>query len=203
MQHDNLRQELDVKRWRFVTPPDVPHHERPAWLRILADLIASVVSMGLWVLLAIALIALYVTRKSWLPLLIRTPDDVETFKPDILFGMDIREESLPEHVVAEASALWQQGKAREALSLLYRCALARLVNQENLALEPSHTEGDILQLSQGTLSTARQQYLAQLTQQWTQIAYAHQAPSDEMMTQLLNRWESDFMGHAPPQESVS
>jgi len=202
MQHDNLRQETNVKRWRFFTPPDAPNQERPAWLRTLADLIASVVSMGLWVLLAIALIALYVTRKSWLPFLVRTSDEVETFKPDILFGMDIREESLPENIVAEANALWQQGKAREALSLLYRCALARLVNQESLALEPSHTEGDILQLSQGVLSTVRQHYLAQLTQHWTQIAYAHQTPSDEAMMQLLNRWEADFIGHTPPQEQA-
>ena len=142
------------------------------------------------------IIALYVFRKYWLPLLETNSNKNQIEQPEILFGMDVTSESLPDDVVASARALWQAGKSRDALSLLYRSALILLITQEQLELKHSHTEGDIQRLSQKELSATRQGYFQQLTKQWVQIAYAHQQPNEAEMDYLLDNWEPDFAKQA-------
>jgi len=109
-----------------------------------------------------------------------------------MFGMDVRPESLPADISTEAKKLWDNGKHREALSLLYRGALIRLINQEKIRLESSHTEGDILRHSRKKLSEIKQQYLESLTQQWKLIAYAHRSPQETDMQKLFQLWAVDF-----------
>src|SRR5690606_23907779 len=55
--------------------------------------------------------------------------------PAALFGMDVRPETLPEDVAAAAAALAREGRVREALSLLYRGALSRLVHGHQVRLQ--------------------------------------------------------------------
>ena len=194
MKAEGLSHQKKVMGWRYIDRDiDVPEEEvPPEWLASFASLMAKVVEFSLWLLIAAAVIALYIFRKSWLPLLERTPAMDTPDSPDILFGMDVRSSSLPKDVLLSAKALWQQGDARDALSLLYRSALIQLINKEQLQLKHSHTEGDILKLSQAELTASRQQYFQRLTKQWVEVAYAHNAPSDEQMQYLLARWESDF-----------
>ncbi|MGB1310031.1 MAG: DUF4129 domain-containing protein, partial [Leucothrix sp.] len=189
-----LSHEKKVMGWRYIdSDTEQPEEkESPEWLVTLAELIAKIVEFSLWILIASAVIALYVFRKYWLPLLERKPSTDNAERPDILFGMDVRSDSLPSDVLASAKALWQADKARDALSLLYRSALVTLINREQLALKQSHTEGDILTLSQAELEASRQHYFQRLTKQWVQIAYAHQQPSEEDMQYLLAHWEPDF-----------
>ena len=192
MNNEHLRQEETIKRWRMIDD-DLPEDEpNPEWSGPFSVLFAMIVEYALWIAIAIGILALYVYRKRWLPLLVRVPDEPEFLKPDILFGMDLRKDSLPSDAVAAAGALWQDGKTRDALSLLYRCALAQLINHENLPLEHSHTEGDILKLSQPVLSGPRHDYFQRLTRSWVKIAYAHELPSDIQMNYLLDNWNTDF-----------
>jgi flagellar biosynthesis/type III secretory pathway chaperone len=94
--------------------------------------------------------------------------------------------------VDEARKLWQSGEHREALSLLYRGALVRLINQEKVKLQNSHTEGDVLRFSAKKLDEKKQSYLKYLTTQWQLIAYAHRSPSDTDMQMIFERWSNDF-----------
>ena len=193
MQNENLQQEEKVMRWRLIDDNQLPEEQsNPAWFGTLATLFAIVIEYALWIAIAIGIIALYLYRRHWLPLLVREPEETEVLRPDILFGMDLRKDSLPDDIVSAANKLWQAGNVRGALSLLYRCALAQLINHEALPLEHSHTEGDILKLSQPVLPEIRHTYLQQLTQSWVKVAYAHEFPADEKMTYLLEHWNSDF-----------
>ena len=162
-------------------------------LKPIAVIFATIIEYALWILLLIAVVMLYLTRDKWLHLFTSESDDEDEYQaPDILFGMDIRKESLPEDIAKEAQLLWEKQQFRESLSLLYRGALAQLVNQEKILLENSHTEGDILKLSAKSLVENKQQYLTQLTRQWQLIAYAHREPANEAMNWLFSHWYSDF-----------
>ena len=195
MQHPDLSFEKLKTTWRYKGDIDsTENKENPApdWLIALGIMIASLLEYTLWILVGAAIIALYVFRKHWLPLLVRLPDEEVPERPDILFGMDVRKESLPSDIPSAAKVLWAEGKHREALSVLYRGALVTLINDDKLALEHNHTEGDILSLSRPALPTPRYQYLADLTRHWVAIAYAHKTPGDEDMDSLLSHWASDF-----------
>ncbi|HPY40423.1 MAG TPA: DUF4129 domain-containing protein, partial [Thiolinea sp.] len=109
--------------------------------------------------------------------------------PDVLFGLDIRPESLPEDIAGTARKLWEAGHAREALSLLYRGALVILTHEEQLEIHASHTEGDILKLAKPTTAAERYDYLRTLTKLWQTIAYAHRTPTDAQVEPLLANWD--------------
>lgn len=195
MSSEGLNRQQKIMRWRYIDRDElIPEDdsESPKWLKSFSTLIAKIIEISLWLLITAAIIALYVFRKHWLPLLKARPIRNQSEQPEILFGMDIRSHSLPDDVLTTARTLWQAGKARDALSLLYRSALIQLINHEQLELKHSHTEGDILKLSQTELNATRQQYFQQLTKQWVQIAYAHQQPSKKEMLYLFEHWEQDF-----------
>lgn len=158
--------------------------------------IAFLLESLLWIAVLAGIFAIYYFRDRWLPLFQtsqHSKDDYEA--PEIMFGMDVRPESLPEDIIAEARQKWQQGDHRDALSLLYRGALVRLINEEKVKLKDSHTEGDVLKQSSNIISTEKHSYLQSLTAQWQRIAYAHRTPDDEMnstMNHLFDSWATRF-----------
>lgn len=154
---------------------------------------ASILKILLIAGLAFLIVYLIVKRDQWLEFFKGTPSQKETYQaPDILFGMDIRPESLPDNLPEAARHLWQQGQLREAMSLLYRGALARLVNVEHVALHSGHTEGDVVNLAKQHLQNQQFVYLKSLTKHWQMVAYAHRNLSDEIIEHLLNNWFDEF-----------
>jgi len=158
--------------------------------------IAFLLESLLWIAVLAGVFAIYYFRDRWLPLFQtsqHSKDDYEA--PEVMFGMDVRPESLPDDIIAEARQKWQQGDHRDSLSLLYRGALVRLINEEKVKLKDSHTEGDVLKQASTIISTEKQSYLQTLTVQWQRIAYAHRTPDDEMnstMNTLFDSWATRF-----------
>ncbi len=175
----------------------------PDWIKSTSVVFAKFFEYILWIFLLTAIVLLYLSRAQWLHLFSPKKTEEESYQaPEILFGMNVREDSLPNDIIAEAKQLWLQKKARESLSLLYRGALVRLINQEKIPLENSHTEGDILKLSPKLLTNKQHQYLAQLTSQWQLIAYAHRIPTEEVMQWLFSHWQNDFQHPSVPSDEV-
>jgi hypothetical protein len=102
-----------------------------------------------------------------------------------LAGLDLRRESLPPDVAAEARALWAAGQVREALSLLYRGALVVLRDDHGLYIEDGDTEGRCMRKVEKLEVLELGTYFGGLTDHWTRFAYGEHA--------LL---ESDFSGLA-------
>lgn len=149
---------------------------------------------GLLIAALFALIVyIIIKRDQWLPLFsIKTRKDDAFIAPDVLFGMDIRPESLPDNIPATAREYWKAGQLREAMSLLYRGALARLVTIEHIPLHSGHTEGDVVNLAATALNTKQLVYLQSLTKHWQIVAYAHRELPVNIMEQLLSHWFSEF-----------
>ena len=197
----NLNDKKTVKRWvKKKIIRKKKNNTDSSFFNLVRDIfkpialfISKIIEFGLWILIAIGIGLLFYYRDSWLHLFqIKRKNKDEYIAPEVMFGMDVRAESLPENIIEETQKLWEAGKHREALSLLYRGALIRLINQENVKLEDSYTEGDVLRHAQQKITTGKQAYLKALTAQWKLIAYAHRAPAETDMQQLFSHWDSDF-----------
>ncbi|HMT94271.1 hypothetical protein [uncultured Thiothrix sp.] len=153
------------------------------------QLIASLLKSLLWIAAVVAVILALVYRQKILSYLAPFRKQTKPITaPEILFGLDIRPESLPADIAGTARQLWQAGQAREALSLLYRGALVILTHEEQLAIHTGHTEGDILKLAKPSTEVERYHYLRTLTKLWQTIAYAHRSPAPQEIEPLLAGW---------------
>jgi hypothetical protein len=196
----NLKGERKSAKWTLKEIDfEEPDLETPAWIKSFSVIFATFVEYLLWILLALIVVSLYLSRQQWMQLFSSEKEEEAVYQaPEVLFGMNVREDSLPDDLIAEVTLLWQQQKARESLSLLYRGALIALITKEKVPLENSYTEGDILKLSQKILTDSKQHYLSELTRQWQLIAYAHRIPMDEAMEWLFSHWASDFAYQITP-----
>jgi hypothetical protein len=111
--------------------------------------------------------------------------------PAQLFGLELSPQSLPDDIAGHAEQLWATDP-RQALGLLYRGLLSRLLEQHHLPLKQADTEGQVLEqvlrLHQPPLSD----YSLQLTQHWQALAYGHRLPSVGAWQQLCDGWRALF-----------
>ncbi|GBL46146.1 5'-nucleotidase/2',3'-cyclic phosphodiesterase and related esterases [Sulfuriferula multivorans] len=167
----------------------------PAWLKFLARIVpgmARIFEGLLWLLLAAVIVWLIVKRKRWLGWFEHKPAMRPAQPVQVLFGLDIQPQSLPGNIAKEAWKLWQEGQQREALSLLYRGALAYWVTREKIALGANATEGDCMRLFRAGATQETGDYFCQLTHVWQNTAYAGRHPHTEEMQQLCRSWDIHF-----------
>jgi len=108
--------------------------------------------------------------------------------PSSVMGMSIVPESLPDDIITSARKLWAEGKAHEAVSLLYRGAISQLVLGESLPIRESDTESDCLRRSRSLANKSMVRYFAELTRAWISTAYARRLPSESAMDTLCETW---------------
>ncbi|WLQ12820.1 DUF4129 domain-containing protein [Hahella aquimaris] len=155
---------------------------------------AQIFKLLIWAtLIGLILYLLYRYRDSilalsWMPRIERK----EKSKPTHVFDLDIREESLPPQLADEAWTLWEQGRHRDALGLLYRGGLSRLVHRHGLRLNRGATEGDCVAMVKRRQGGALSDYFAVLTRVWQHLAYAHELPTAERFQELCRGWSDVF-----------
>lgn len=152
--------------------------------------LAFIFEMGLWILVLIAVFLLVKYRERLNLGFFKKPQTIVK-PPETLFGLDLREESLPDNVAQQAMLLYQQQDYRAAMALLYRATLAYLVRHYKFDLKQGATEGDCLTLVTKELSLPSQNevdYFIELTRAWQQTAYAHRIVSLEQMELLCKNW---------------
>lgn len=197
MRVKELNDRKTVKYWLPKKKPKASNTQNDALKALLepfAKIMGFIIEFGLWILLVIGILLLIYFRDSWLRLFkLTTKTQSEEYQaPEVMFGMDVRPDSLPDDIVSAVRKLWEDKKPREALSLLYRGALIKLINQDQIQLQNSHTENDVLRVSKATLNEIKQSYLSDLTAAWKQIAYAHRSPDQDNVNRLLDLWHSEF-----------
>ena len=112
--------------------------------------------------------------------------------PRVMFGLDVTPESLPEDVPAQAMSLWHAGRHRDALSLLYRASLSRLIERYQFSFRSSHTEAECAALVRAHGFDSLSAYFAQLTGAWRRLAYGHQLPENSAMENLCSNWSVEM-----------
>jgi hypothetical protein len=153
--------------------------------------LAQVLRVAVWVALAIALLAAVL----WLLRNVRFQGDASVpapATPDLLFGLDVRPESLPGDVAAAALAQIARGELVLALSLLYRGALVALLHRHGVELQGGDTEADCLAKIRARVQDSTQGYLARLVASWQAAAYAHRIPPAAEVEALARQWQGVF-----------
>jgi len=187
----------DVRRLHYTGRGlglDPDHKDKPrnqsGW-ESLGELVAEVLRALLWIAVGVALTAgLYYAARYF-----RGWDRSASGRapvPEALFGFDIRPRSLPADVPAAALALVQAGRAREALSLLYRGALSALVHRGGVVLAPGDTEGDCMRMVSAHCAVDTARYFARLVRYWQRTAYGGEPPDDATASALCRDWAVCF-----------
>lgn len=103
-------------------------------------------------------------------------------------GMNVEPDKLPERLVATARRLWEEGRRKEALGLLYRGAISSLVAGQVVEIEESDTEMDCLRRVTRKGEAAHASYFQILTEAWISEAYAHRSPDEGTVESLWGKW---------------
>jgi uncharacterized protein DUF4129 len=196
----NLGRDRKIRslRWTQTRPTRTPDRPTapPSWLEGLFEYLGQTGSLFLWVAGAIAaaisVIWAYRTFKARDPMPKAAPLPAAARIGD----MDIRPESLPDDIGAAALALAEQGKTRDALSLLYRGALSRAVHRFGVPIGESHTEDEALRAIGARLDAPRVSYVADLVAIWRRAVYAGRPISGDPVKRLCR-------GFAPALDSAA
>jgi hypothetical protein len=186
-------QHRDVSVWRYLGAQKKPKDPSARWVLFwtnLAQLFGDVTQGLLWVAVAVLVVLAAVYLRRFIP----EPRMRERGyrPPNALFGLEVAPESLPDDVAGTAAALAQQGRLREALSLLYRGALSSLIHSHHLPLAAGHTEGDCLKAVRQALPRPVSEYFAGLVRTWQSAAYAARSPDADAVRALCEAWQPHF-----------
>lgn len=181
--------ELRFKRDDRPKKPDEP----PAWAEWLRGFVEWLNNTGrflMWGLgaLAVALLLLRLRRLWGERDALKVSDALDL--PTHVNQLDIRPQALPDDIGAAALALWRAGRAQEAMSLLYRGALSRLVHTHAVPIRSSSTEGDCLLLAQPRVPAPAYAYLARLVAAWRSTVYAGRQPGEEEVAGLCRGFDA-------------
>lgn len=198
----------DSKTWRYVGPGwsgDDAKRDAPKpgtdWSRLILA-IAEILRILAWGAAAavIAWLVWIMVRHAGLW---RRGGGGEYRPPDALFGLDLRPESLPDDVPGVAAGLAREGHLREALALLYRGALVKLVHVRHVEIAGSDTEGDCVRRVAVAAPGATAQYFVRLVGVWQGAAYADRLPAAEEAERLAQEWAAVFAAAptAAPQDA--
>lgn len=166
------------------------------WLEKLVLFFSEAGRFLAWTAGAVALaIALYFLARH---LRLRVGGGRARSRPDFLFGLDVRPESLPDDVAAAAAALAREGRTREALSLLYRGALVRFLEQ-GLEFLRGDTEGDCQRKVDRAAPQPTRDFFRRLVNAWQSLAYGHRSVGADDVLALAGEWQRQF---APATEAA-
>jgi len=109
-------------------------------------------------------------------------------KARVVMGLEVSPETLPDDIPRAALALWQNGRHREALGLLYRGAISQIIESARVEIRESDTERDCLHRVEQAGEMARPDYFRGITGAWMRLAYAGHRPDDGEMEALCREW---------------
>ena len=147
-----------------------PRKDGIAWLARLAE-------WGLWGLLGILLLVLLLTARLWLPWLRGSGRRKAEAAPQVLEEQVELPAVLPPDVATQAGLLWDQGRPRQALALLYRASVRTVGERSGIALPPGATEAQCLRASRRMPEASDRDLFARIVRMWQYAAYGGRLPS--------------------------
>lgn len=118
----------------------------------------------------------------------RETDDLPVRKARVVMGMEVSPDTLPEDVPSAVWELWQEGRQLEALGLLYRGSISRVMDHGRVDIQESDTEGDCLRRVMQAGAVAHPDYFRGITGAWIRMAYAGVRPEDSEVRALCGQW---------------
>ncbi|RYD18362.1 MAG: hypothetical protein EOP88_22825 [Verrucomicrobiaceae bacterium] len=114
----------------------------------------------------------------------------------VVMGMEVSPDTLPSDVPTAAWALWQNGRHQEALGLLYRGSISKVMEIGRVEIHESDTEGDCMRRVEVAGPVAHPDYFRGITGVWIRLAYAGITPADSEVEVLCAGWPFGKGGRA-------
>ncbi|WP_163833084.1 hypothetical protein [Spartinivicinus ruber] len=188
---------LDID-WSWLFDDEHDDTSEQGWLANLAMAIAPFIEVVLWSIVVVLILLVTFRYRHWIMTLtkpISTPAKPSS-QPNTLFGLEVNAESLPKNIPSTVITLWKNQQHREAVGLLYRAILNQLISHYQVPIINGDTEGDCINKTKPLANSQLTQYLQDVTAIWLQLAYAHQLPTEPMITALCQRWQQLDTGAA-------
>ena len=166
-----------------------PSSGTPAWLALIGVTMAKTFAVCA-VTLLIGLIGWLCWKYRHVFAMRGTLDKGVDAKPSarVVMGMEVSTTSLPEDIPTVAWSLWQQGRHQEALALLYRGSISRVIEIGRVDIQESDTEGDCMRRVEGAGQAVYPDYFRSITGAWTRLAYAGVSAADTEVHTLCQQW---------------
>ncbi len=157
---------------------------------------AQIAEWVLWGVVGLLLLALVATAPRWLRWL-RGTGTRRRAPPTAVVEDDIRvPDEVPPDAAARARTLWQQGRPRQALALLYRASVESMTERTQTALPPGATEAQCLRASRRMPDEADHTLFARIVRVWQYAAYAGRLPDDAEFDALASTLQQQFRWRA-------
>jgi hypothetical protein len=175
-----------VTQWVPKNPGEKPDEPRPnpAFGR-LGEWLASIGEYGLWIVVGALVLVLLVTAPKWLRWIRDASDRRERVEDEVKRETIPEEAPLPDDVAATARRLWQAGRGRDALALLYRASVEAMTQRAHVVLVPGATEAHTLRASRQLPTAEERDAFARIVRTWQIAAYAHGLPDNDEFDELL------------------
>jgi hypothetical protein len=171
--------------------PDEPPRPFEGFGR-LGEWLASIGEYGLWIVAGALLLVLLVTAPKWLGWVREMPHRRERAADEVIRESVAEESPLPDDVPATARRLWQSGRGRDALALLYRASVEAMTQRAHVVLVPGATEAHTLRASRQLPGAEEREAFARMVRVWQIAAYAHGLPDDDEFDELLAQLSQRF-----------
>jgi hypothetical protein len=183
-----------VLRWKNQrkqdAKPDPSYLAFLHWLREASRWVARAGRWFLWLVGAAVVAVVAVSLRYWIRERADAIGTQAALLPQRVGALDVRPESLPDDIGAAARELWIGGEGRNALSLLYRGALSRLIHRHAVGIRAAHTESECLRLARARLGADAGEYFSRLVATWQRAVYGAQEPESEGVFRLCEDFDS-------------
>jgi hypothetical protein len=171
-------------RWSHAGSERRSNAAAPTWVKGLFDFLSQFSSVLLWVAGAVAAAVALVWSARLLTARVPVGSMPAPLVISRLRDIDLSPESLPDDIGSTALELFEAGRSREALSLMYRGALSRAVHRYHVRIGESYTEGEVLRAVNATLDPPRAAYICEVIATWQRVVYAGEAVLHERFARL-------------------
>jgi hypothetical protein len=188
-------QQVKTLRWNRASAEPAPQ-PAPAWLEGLFEFLGRSSGALMWAAGAVAAAIALVWSARALTARMPAESMPRPVTASRIRGMDLAPESLPGDIGAAALALFEGGRNREALSLMYRGALSRAVYRYGVGIEESYTESEVQRAVNAGLDAPRAAYVAEIIATWQRAVYGGEAVLHEKVARLCRTFMPTLDGPA-------
>jgi hypothetical protein len=181
-----------VTQWVPKNPAEKKDDRSQPNLGRIGEWLASIGEYGLWVVAGALVLALLLTAPKWLRWIRDTSERRERDSDEVKREPALEESPLPDDIPTAARRLWQAGRERDALALVYRASVEAMTQRAHVVLVPGATEAHTLRASRQLPAAEDREAFARVVRVWQVAAYAHGLPAGEEFEELLAQLSQRF-----------